>query len=104
MNACTRFSHSFCFSDKSKFMGRSSGSGLLNSLGRTVRPPLIRRKVFCAAQGGDGLTFPALQTIVSYNCLNCNATNGDQICRAIGPGLPSLPPPNGFTPIAVLAT
>src|SRR6185436_15216277 len=99
--------------------GTLLASGFSNSLGRTVRPPLIGRKVFCGfADGGRrygvgpelrdarkrGLTFPALQTIVSYSRLNCKCPNGALICRAIGPGPPSLPPPNGFTPIAASAT
>src|SRR5437763_1503505 len=41
------------------------------------------------------LTFPALQTIVSYNCFNCNSPNGGLISRTLGPDPPSLPPPHG---------
>src|SRR6476659_3102858 len=58
MNACTRFSHSFCLSDISKFIGRSSLDPS-RSLGRTVCPPRGHRKVICDVTAACGLTFPA---------------------------------------------
>src|SRR5258705_234608 len=39
------------------------------------------------------LTFPTLQTIVSYTRLKCNSPDGGQICRATRPGPPSSAPP-----------
>src|SRR5258707_6091859 len=56
MNAGYRFSHSFCLSALSRFIGRSS---LDASLGRTVCPPRGHRKVICDVTAVCGLTFPA---------------------------------------------
>src|SRR3984893_12862965 len=46
-----------------------------------------------------------LQTIVSYNCLKCNAPPHRAMrWRRIIPEARSLPPPSGYTPTAVSAT
>src|SRR4051812_33454400 len=87
MKDCTRSSHSFCLDDRSKSMGRSSVSlcelfcaGLSSRFARpasAIRLDTDAKARNLAAHRGAipscGLTFPDLQTIVSYNCLNCNS-------------------------------
>src|SRR6516165_892397 len=82
MKDCTRSSHSFCLADIVKSMGRSSA--LSKMLGRTLALLPLRRKAFAPLRQKRhgmpeppreeirGLTFPAFETIVSYNCLKCN--------------------------------
>src|SRR6266702_7583083 len=86
MKDCTRSSHSFCLRDRSKSMGRSSF--LFANAFAPDCPPAARdpqapfelladargtRAAGCGAIPSCGLTFPDVQTIVSYNCLNCNS-------------------------------
>src|SRR5947207_325391 len=77
---------------------------LLKSLGRTVRPPPIRRKIILrfAMRRRIDISGPSNDSFIQL--FELQLPKRGQICRAIGPELPSLPLPNGFTPIAVLAT
>src|SRR3954449_5013048 len=94
MKLCTRSSHSCCFADKLKSMGRSSGFELF---GRTLRLPALPRKTLLARDAAKarpemppreirGLTFRTGQTIVSYSCLKCNRVVP---CRHDGETMPS---------------
>src|SRR5438552_1862881 len=100
MNERTRFSHSVWRSDILKSMGRSLFGSITSETllakrwaALSARPCRAARDLRGRSFGGGGLTFPALQTIVSYNCLKGNSPEGDQIWRPIIPALPFLPPP-----------
>ena len=89
MNDCTRLEPFFLLSDMLKSMGRSSAFGF-RILGPHCPPaaPCAARAISLVAgvmtkavtapetppAKSRGLTFPALQTIVSYKCLNCNCS------------------------------
>src|SRR5450631_141537 len=86
MNDCTRPSHSFCLSDKSKSLGRSSPrlKPFEPDCPPAPPPPQEPDQAFVAPCPGlsdhahlcgnrRGLTFPVLQTIVSYKRLKGNS-------------------------------
>src|ERR1700745_2297025 len=82
MKDCTRSSHSFLLADIVKSIGTLLSAAKL--LGRTLCLLPLRRKGLwtvaakaarCRSRNATefrGLTFSGFETIVSYNCLNCN--------------------------------